>query len=284
MALILSEKYTSYKLFIKNRILRIYPAYLLVFVLSLILLIILKQMTSFYFWEMIHNIFIIGINNFSLNPNNGGGLLVFQAWTLSVEMLFYLIAPILVKRNIKTLILVGGISGLIKYFVYHWQIIHHVQPMDVFFPGELVFFILGIISYRIYRLIQGINKKYLYVIYFCILACSIFYSFIPFTLQYKWLVFKDWSYLFSLTAAIPFVFALCKKWRFDRFLGELSYPLYLIHPLALTVVVTLVGNRFYSPAVSVYLYALLAVLGATGIYFFIDKPIDKLRQKSLAKQ
>jgi peptidoglycan/LPS O-acetylase OafA/YrhL len=42
---------------------------------------------------------------------------------------------------------------------------------------------------------------------------------------------KFWLLYVAFALAIPFIFQATKRWRFDREIGELSYPLYLVTAL-----------------------------------------------------
>ena len=42
-----------------------------------------------------------------------------------------------------------------------------------------------------------------------------------------------WIYLGLMAVALPSVFSLTKNWRIDRWIGDLSYPIYLWHVLVL---------------------------------------------------
>ncbi len=179
MSLIISQKYSgkknSYKLFITNRILRIYPTYLIVLFLSIILSFfflmkgmggtfslykqynqVLNPITLAYL--IISNIFIVGMdlvmflgidithktfyftsNYLSTNPQLYYFLLIPQAWTLSLELMFYFIAPFFVKRKFWVLFVLIIISLSLRFYIYHIGL--HQEPWtNRFFPTELFFF------------------------------------------------------------------------------------------------------------------------------------------------
>jgi peptidoglycan/LPS O-acetylase OafA/YrhL len=137
MALVLDAKYKgkSYKLFISNRLLRIYPIYWIVLSLTFFLIMLSvflgNSSSKMMVWQEItghgfqtfylcliavfSNVFfifqdwLIFLNYDSINEKlqfvsdfhgNRGGLyglmLVPQAWTIGVELMFYLLAPFLV--------------------------------------------------------------------------------------------------------------------------------------------------------------------------------------------
>ena len=159
MALILSEKYigkkNSYKLFITNRLLRLFPIYWVVLLLvifyslfagiytngadfaslqSYLTYLDSAHLSSFVFL-IFANIFILfqdavmflGLNidtghlfftsNFtSTSPRLHDFLLIPQAWTISIEIAFYLIAPFLVRRKLRGLTILITLSLLLRFF------------------------------------------------------------------------------------------------------------------------------------------------------------------------
>ena len=72
---------------------------------------------------------------------------------------------------------------------------------------------------------------------------------------------------------MPLIFALSKNWRFDRWIGELSYPIYICHTIVAAVLVKcgvpLTGARLLLCTVPV----------AIIIRLLIEQPFDRLRQR-----
>lgn len=180
MSLILNEKYKkgSYKLFITNRFLRLYPIYWCVLILTVIWCVIMyyssntlaeNSLSVFinYFQNMDFTtvIFLIFINLFlfgqdialflGLNPTSGGlfftenfrnsnpqvhsFIFVPQAWTVGLELMFYLIAPFLVRRKIVTILILTAFTLCLKMFFYNSGFNHDPWTYR-FFPTELLFF------------------------------------------------------------------------------------------------------------------------------------------------
>jgi peptidoglycan/LPS O-acetylase OafA/YrhL len=103
-----------------------------------------------------------------------------------------------------------------------------------FFPFELMYFLAGSLSYIIYKKFIENNKlpKYVYL--------SVFIGMVLFTTLASFIHLKSIGPLYCLFVfiAIPFLFKFTKKFKFDRFIGELSYPIYLTHILILNLVRT----------------------------------------------
>ena len=265
MTLILREKYigknSSYKLFISNRLLRLLPIYWVV-----LFCVVLAAVISFFFSEgtemmgmevylanfssvsigsyvflIFTNVFLIfqdivmfmGIDitdgtlfftpNFTAtSPQLHEFLLVPQAWTIGIEITFYLIAPFIVRRKLRVICIVIIASIALRIFLFFCGF--KGDPWSYrFFPTELLFFLLGVVGYNVYKKLSGnIEMKYLY---------SIFGGVLLLTFIYDGFHFPGKIYLFLLifSFSVPFVFFLTRKWKYDRWIGELSYPVYISH-------------------------------------------------------
>ena len=158
MSLILTKKYTgegSVKLFITNRWLRLFPLYYTVTLITILAYFISYKICGngfdFEFWIknfhnlnfssltviMVTSIFVIGqdVLNF-LTLTSTGSLLftsnflnapthlyqflfVGQAWTMSLEFLFYFMAPWIVKLKNKYIITIILLSLIARFTAYH---------------------------------------------------------------------------------------------------------------------------------------------------------------------
>jgi peptidoglycan/LPS O-acetylase OafA/YrhL len=202
MSLILNEKYLgkgSYKLFLSNRLLRLYPIYWIIIGLIILFSIMVAIITggnnlgpisgygiNDYFARIksMHIstlIFMVFTNLFMffqdivmfLKINMATGMLAFtknfyeteqplyhfllvpQAWTMGVELMFYVIAPFLFRRNKKVIYTLVFFSIALRILlIYKFDLKN--DPWNYrFFPTELVFFLLGNISYSIYKRMGG---------------------------------------------------------------------------------------------------------------------------------
>ena len=153
-----NKRYTS--LFITNRLLRIFPTYWLILFLIIITNLILTLYGNINF--LYTNIFdfirdatlLVRTDYFEINPNKFQILTIGPAWTLVLELLFYFIAPFIVKST-KKIVFFIALSICIRYVIYHFAALHNVQPSIRFFPVELVFFLLGALSYKIYAIVKN---------------------------------------------------------------------------------------------------------------------------------
>ena len=144
-----------------------------------------------------------------------------------------------------------------------------------FFPTELIFFLLGTIGYHIYKAISKINlsQRLLYTVYALVIFMTFLYGYIDSD-------YKIFFYLVLFGASIPFVFLLSKYWKIDRYIGELSYPIYISHMfismlLSYTKIPTYGGRAFTMVVLTLVLSVLLNEL--------VAKRIEVIRQNRVKR-
>jgi peptidoglycan/LPS O-acetylase OafA/YrhL len=313
MTLILSEKYVgknnSYRLFISNRLLKLYPIYWTVLLLTIFASLGVYLLSSgenmgklqaYYeyaqfmdlitlFFLILANIIVIfqdtimflGLDTESGNlfftpdfrqttPASYSFLIVHQAWTIGIEITFYLIAPFLVRRKIAFIGALIVLSALLRVVLYTNGLQHDPWTYR-FFPTELFFFLLGTIAYRIYKKIEGkgVKETYLKIIYFSILILTFSYSWIP-------IPYKMYIYFLLFFFSVPFIFILSKHWKKDRYMGELSYPIYISHILVLMGVKSIFPSEKDGMGLVVII---LSILFSVLLHEAIAKKIERIRQK-----
>lgn len=310
IVLVENKTYRSVSHFYLNRYLRLFPIYFVVAILTLFfyfitqpypgneflknfgrypdhaqILITITNFTLFFQdWMMflaIEGNEIIFTKSFSKNDLPlYSGLLVPQAWTLGVEISFYLLAPLIIKsRRILFFTLVCSLCIRIALFLIG---LGSQDPWVYrFFPAELSFFILGALSHQ--ALVPAyksfIPQDKLLIItnvstYFLILLTSTYWL-IPLNNIIKIIL------LFTcFTLFLPFTFFFTESNRWDKHIGDLSYPIYISHMLVILVMtflfdfVGIKNNLFLS-----ILVILFTVIFSLLLNNFIAKPIEILRKK-----
>ncbi len=315
MSLILNEKYNgvkSYKLFISNRLLRLFPTYFLIIIITLIVAtifnnlgiqqIIISGFSNLNFFSKFYLIFIntfivgqdttlfLGFNlNGSLhfikdfhnsNPQVWKFLICPQAWSLSLELMFYAIAPFLVKKDLRFILVIMILSFILRLFIYKNGL--YYDPWTYrFFPIELFFFLLGNISYRIYKYIKEIKfpKEFGMDMLIFILLLLFLFNFI----SVKYYI-KQYAFYLFFTLAIPFIFHYSKNYKFDRFIGELSYPVYLSHSFIITFCIPILFHFFgYNSSLKSIIAVVGSIIFSYLIILLLVKRIDVYREKRVQK-
>ncbi len=288
MALILSTKYkTNLKTFYKNRFLKLFPLYWFFTILVVIVSFVTTgKFTIFkdYIISPLSKFILIFFNlsplfndltNFlAVNINTGhifftsafrdtvpeiwNYLILPQGWTIGLEITFYLFAPLLVKQKTKILLLIASLSLIARLISYYFLGFNHDPWQYRFFPFEILFFIAGIIAYRVYaRFCMGGLYIHPILLVFPIFLFTIFFKYFPNIIFYYLIVF----------ISIPFLFKFTKNNKFDRFLGELSYPLYLCHFLIIDIFAQIIKvNHQYLGLYSLLISLPVAILSYNLTY------------------
>ncbi|WP_428568575.1 MAG: acyltransferase family protein [Solidesulfovibrio sp. DCME] len=313
MALILSEKYTGpgrCRLFYTNRFLRLFPVYWVVLCVSLAVSLAFKYglhtallLGPWQTWLgrlspgtvaalVAANVGILGqdLLFFShLDPATGTlslaadalyravpawfFLLIPQAWTISLELVFYMLAPWLVRRSTGFLVAAITASLALRAGVYLADF-----PFDPwkqrFFPVECGFFLCGILSYRLYARLKtvAVSRRVLWAVSGLYLAAICVYQFLPGAKGKEF-------YLYAATmASIPFLFLLTKKMPLDRAIGELSYPIYISHWTVIMVAEYCLGKK-HLPVVALA----ATILFCLALNRLVADPIERLRQRRVRR-
>ncbi len=323
MSLIINEKYigknNSFKLFITNRFLRLYPIYWTVLIITTLVYIacglifknhyyptfclygtVFPNVGSF-FYLILTNIIIFGqdlVMFMGINPVNGHlylttnfwntnpqlwlFMLVPQAWTLGIELTFYLIAPFIIKRGLKLVVPLIILSLLLRFYLYNFQNLNFDPWTYRFFPTEIFFFLLGYLSYRLSVKLKTLPVKKIhgYLVLVLIISLTFIYPWIPET-QFSFSLFqlKDILYFAFIAMGMPVLFTVFKKSKLDNKIGELSYPVYISHMLVYFVLTTL---PFYFLRNGIWA-AVATIIFSFILNRFIAEPIEKYRQSRLTK-
>jgi peptidoglycan/LPS O-acetylase OafA/YrhL len=198
------------------------------------------------------------------------GLLIPQAWSLGVELSFYLVAPLLLKLRSRWLMVVVISCLLTKVLVLHF--LQLGDPWTYrFFPFEVGLFLSGALAYRyrkeLERLIPrkfGPAPAYLLVILF---SC---------TWSQNHLLGKIYPLL--LAVILPAIFRATAQGRIDRMVGEVSYPFYLYHMFALTVVGA-VGARIALPFNPVWTALVLTIVLSAAVLAIENRMVEPWRAR-----
>lgn len=304
-AFIIEKKYHSIKNFYLSRFLRIYPLYWLALGLTLLLGILKLQLNLgsnenailHYFNYSSHlsgNIALIeGLNFLSRNltllltkdyfgvQSNvaPGYLIVNPAWTLQIELLFYLLAPFILKIK-KNFIIIFCLYFIAIYIVavpyglfYNWN-------LATSFIKYLFFFLLGIISYRyIYNRIQFKEyKKTTILLGFVFLVFIVFYRILP-GMIVSHSFEKSLNYYLPFSIYIAFLFNYSKNFKIDKYIGELSYPIYITHMIIIKIYtgLNLPSMKFLNSLI----IGFLALTASILLVKYFQTPIDNFRHKRL---
>ncbi len=157
------------------------------------------------------------------------GLAIPPAWSLGLELSFYLIAPCLLNLRSRWLILCAVCGLSIKVLMI--RALHLGDPWAYrFFPFELGYFLLGALAYRYRSSVNRLVPKHVEKYWFCVYLLVVGFAAVRVPLPLPTL-----AYPVALACALPFVFRVTSELKADRLIGELSYPFYIFHWFALAL-------------------------------------------------
>lgn len=304
MSLILTEKYSQTSSFLTNRVLRLYPAYVAVAAVTLLHSLVrwadgrsaadpglIAYETHFdplsigaKIYLLLTNLLLVGqdaalflkisdhggaldftTNFMTSNPMVVKFLLVPQAWSLSIELGFYVLAPWLVTRSMP--VLAAVLAATVAARIGLAAIGLSYDPWTYrFFPVEVGMFVLGMLVYRsMSTRTAPIAVQRLATL--VLIAVTLTLSLLPdgWITRVAFYAFCAW--------ALPLAFQLTRVNRIDRYLGELSYPVYLTHLLVISV-------ALYSGWSGARLAALITVLvlaSSVLVHELVQRPVDRYR-------
>ena len=297
-----TASYSGAKAFYINRFLRIYPVYWTVAIFVLATHLIVPFEFHHYAFPnaakvmlVFSNLLIFGQDLVMFLGVRGGhlhwtadfhntdvylfeGLLVGPAWTLGLELTFYLLAPFIV-RSTRVLALVYAASLGVKTYLYYLGI-GNVDPWSYrFFPAELSLFCLGGLSVRILLPLWkewlrgrealssiGVAVVLAYVFLFHILPSGTVKAFI---LVAATILLMPTLFIFSTWAK-----------SIDQFIGELSYPIYISHVFVITAVFrVLTRMRITSPGLILSARLLMVLVVAYLLKVLVADRVEVLRRR-----
>lgn len=292
MTLVLNERYgfssDGLKRFFANRALRIYPPYLFVLALALLLAVFLPKLTfdmnrlitvpgSARDW--FSNIFIFGA---WFERSLTHARLVPPAWSLHVELFYYVAMAIALSRSFKvTLLWFLASLGFTIFAV--------ASGMD--FITRYYTVPAGSLAFSTGALIYFARERLTVPAWFSILAGLAFLGNVAFSGQ-LWgepvdIMMYGFYASFAISAAL--IISLRRvhanglpSWlkKADRFLGNLSYPLFLIHwHIAILLVWLVYGGERPAGGELMLVSLPLASLAAWLLHAVIEKRVERIRDR-----
>ena len=198
-----------------------------------------------------------------------------QSWSISIELLFYLVVPWLISWRTRNLVLLAGLS-LLSYganclFVYP-------ALADLlgyfFFPFHLFLFILGMLACRHSTdFLARVTQSFKIAMVAALAGGLAFSQFMP-------VAPRSVVCVALVALSLPILFEWTKKSRLQKWVGDLSYPVYICHILVKWGLLGLMGvskKGVTSPPGWLLLLGSIAL--AALLLWLVDYPVDRWRQR-----
>jgi peptidoglycan/LPS O-acetylase OafA/YrhL len=199
-----------------------------------------------------------------------------QAWSVSLELMFYALAPFLVRRHWLTLLAIIVATYLLRSLAQAYGFTGSGFVYR-FFPIEIGLFLAGVLSHRAYAYVNariGTQFSISLAISAALLAIVLVQQFIDSLDNHKFFIL--------VVVALPALFDVSRRIRWDGWLGELSYPIYLAHLSVMSfgeIVATAVLGPIENRNWLVLAMAIATVVISIAYVHWIDAPFERWRQR-----
>lgn len=186
------------------------------------------------------------------------------SWSLALELSFYLLCPWIARLRIRWILAIAALSFGLKLGMASRGL--DFDPWSYrFFPTSLGYFLAGMLAWRIgsRNRLPALPAALRTALWLGLVGTLLLWRSGP----------EPRSLLFvaALACLLPSVFRLSKDWRWDRRIGDLSFPLYLSHWPTFAVVA-------HAPA-PVRILAALAV--AVALQLTVGRLVERRRQRAI---
>lgn len=228
-----------------------------------------------------------------------------QAWSVGIELTFYIIAPLLARRlTVRMLLVVVALSMCARFYLYAGFNLAHDPWTYRFFPFELACFAIGMLGCRLYRqfpdVFKGLANRFnntlaklgshsLAGVAAAIVALMCLHAMVlGWARAYAESVHGlggEMVYLVALIGwlpLIPLLFVLTLDSPRDRFVGELSYPVYLFHYSLALFLYNHLGEAGAAHWLSGEITAIASIFVVYLLQVKVLLPFENWRQRSIA--
>lgn len=154
-----------------------------------------------------------------------------------------------------------------------------------FFPSTLVFFLLGGLSFHVYEKFGGyLLPKYISnmvvfsIIFFCIFSFMQTRGILLIERKTGYDTPSLWLVYLLFAATLPLLFHSFRDSIFDNWIGNLSYPLYLVHGMCITILIETYHMPVGAPKTLTF-SVVFSLIIAYLLWRILETPIDRWRKR-----
>lgn len=287
MTLILNDTYRSNsRAFFLNRFLRLFPIYYVIAITTLISINIIPNASEYHKAWLISYRTVDYLGNFLLLPfefYNSSFRLVPSTWSIAVELVNYFLLWAIIARRWYLPVLFGVTAS-----VYHATCLIFGEPWTaLYYPfyAAILPFSIGSGLYFFQKRIKiepsRFRVKIFVVITFVAFIANVYVDGMFAVEKPDYIKFFFYSNIIIVSAL---VFALIyvkeskyKKW--DKFLGDLSYPVFLTHWLVGFYVSSILHPDVWSGPDIFWLTALISIIVSLILAHYTEKVVEPIRSR-----
>lgn len=280
--------YKGFKIFWLNRILRLYPIYLIILLITVVLIFIFPEISSRHDSIKIPDTIIGWFANMTMIfpnivPHRFNPKLVPTAWALTNELLYYLLISFGISKTFnRTLIwLFLSIGYYIGTYVYYDIDTYRYSAV---FASSLPF-AMGAILYWVIKF-NPLKKVSLtiVVLLYLIFILNAHFNYIFTELMKEISIYINMLIAFLLVYLLYHIKVPKKLKNWDRYIGMYSYPIYLSHYLVAILYIAFINfgahkNNLKLDSIALTFYILLLLLFCFLIVHSIDINVNRLKVK-----
>jgi peptidoglycan/LPS O-acetylase OafA/YrhL len=201
-----------------------------------------------------------------------------QAWTLGAELTFYLLAPVLMwRRGLAVALLLGSLALRIVFIA-----VLKLEPQDLwiytFFPSTILFFLMGHFAAKAGEYYPALATPRIGIA--LVALCFLDMAFVP---EMAFDDVRSWTAMLLFTAGLPGLFSATKRSVLLNWLGDLSYPVYLVHLLVITLfgkyladfTTHLADGKMLFGLVSTALFVSTVMVASIIAHYLLEDPLSR---------
>jgi peptidoglycan/LPS O-acetylase OafA/YrhL len=298
MTLIMHKTYKynfrGFTYFWSNRILRLYPTYLLILILSLFIILISNKNQlnpSMYLPTSIKEWFSnISMIYFDIVPHKVKPRVVPTSWALTNELFFYFLISLGISKTLKRTLFWLGLSILYYVGTYYFYDIATYRYSAI--PASSLPFSIGAVLFWV-KNIRFVNSGFTQNVIFISTLTLLFFFNVIYVADSGIVFFSEMAIYINYILASCLIIILfkininTKLKRLDTYIGYFSYPIYLSHYLISALYIYFFKtnyNSFKLDFEDFLFYFLALILFSFFIVHLIDIKIDNLKKRMKEQQ